>query len=133
MTKKLPQENLMLLQMLMLFAHPTQTLLTSSFWFAFLCICFSFALHLTQLRCIHLLSTALSFTPVLWNFTNFQVAKFCALAIRAYCYRNLNMAVSITKMIQKILDTAQKWEYLFWRQKLTLREKVNVWYVISDI
>ena len=37
-----------------------------------------------------------------------QAPQFCTLAILIHCYCNLNLAVTITKIIQDILETAKK-------------------------
>ena len=37
-----------------------------------------------------------------------QAPKFCALVIMIYYYHNLDLAVMITKIIQDVLETAEK-------------------------
>lgn len=40
--------------------------------------------------------------------SRFQAPKFCVLVIMIYYYHNLDLAVMITKIIQDVLETAEK-------------------------
>ena len=40
--------------------------------------------------------------------SRFQAPKFCVLVIMIYYYHNLDLVVMITKIIQDVLETAEK-------------------------
>lgn len=40
--------------------------------------------------------------------SRFQAPKFCVLVIMIYYYHNFDLAVMITKIIQDVLETAEK-------------------------
>ena len=43
----------------------------------------------------------------------FQALKFHTLVIMIYCYRNLDLAVTMAKIVQNILETTISYHYIF--------------------
>ena len=97
-----------------------------------ICSClhlFFVTLHSTYYRFICLLSTALSSTSILWYPTNFQGAKFCAMAIAIYCCGNLDVGVMITKTFRTFWKQ-QKLRIIFFdnnilQKKLTFHDTLS--------